>query len=110
PLGHHPLELRVLGFEFPKPLHVGRIQLAKPLAPAIQRLLADLVFAGDLGHRRPVRLPQDRDHLFFSESALSHGLLASGARAILSTYPCAENSGHVTPTAGHATGDPAETP
>src|SRR5690606_40645854 len=59
-------------------LHVGRVQLAKPLAPAIQRLFADLVPAGDLGHRCPVRLAQDRHHLFFGKSALSHGLLASG--------------------------------
>src|SRR5690606_22637264 len=77
-LGHHALELRVLGFKLPQPLHVRRVQLAEALAPAVQRLFADLVLAGDLGHRYAVGLPQDRHHLFFGESALSHGLLASG--------------------------------
>src|SRR5690606_19428280 len=59
PLGHHPLELRVLGFQLSQPLHVGRVQIAKPLAPAIERLLADLVLARDLGHRCPICLAQD---------------------------------------------------
>src|SRR5690606_3364382 len=78
PLGPHPLELRILGFELPKPLHVGRIQLAEALAPAVQGLLVDLVLAGDLGHRGTVCLSQVRDHLFFGESALSVVLLTSG--------------------------------
>jgi hypothetical protein len=45
------------------------------------------VLARGLSNRSSVSLPQDRDNLFFTESALSHGLLACAARAILSTYP-----------------------
>ena len=60
--------------------------------PPIEALTGDLlprlarVVARGLGHLSSVGLRQDRDLLFFTESALSHELPASAARAILSTY------------------------
>uniref|UniRef100_UPI0037841EF3 VOC family protein n=1 Tax=Rudaea sp. TaxID=2136325 RepID=UPI0037841EF3 len=47
--------------------------------------------------RRLVRLAQNLDHLFFSESCLPHRLLASLAGAIFSTFSRSENrrAGHI---------------
>src|SRR5690606_21974128 len=56
-------------------LDVGRFQLAEPLAPHVQGLLADAVLLGHLRDRRLVGLAQALDHLLFGESGLSHGLL-----------------------------------
>jgi hypothetical protein len=54
---------------------VSHFKLAEVLAPGIDRGLADLVLLGRLGHRGAVCLAQDRHHLLFRESTLSHGLL-----------------------------------
>ncbi len=86
-LGQHPLQTCVLGLKAARLLHIAGFEHAKLLSPDVDRLLTDLVLARSLGDRSAVGLPQNRDHLLFTESALSHGLLASAARAILSTYP-----------------------
>jgi hypothetical protein len=54
------------------------LQDSEPLAPDVGRLLADLVLARRVGDRTSVGLAQDRNHLLFGESTLSHGLLARG--------------------------------
>jgi len=49
---------------------------AKPL----YRLLANLIFPGDLGDRTAIGFPQDRNHLLFGKTAFLHGLpLGAGA-------------------------------
>ena len=53
---------------------------AEMLPPAVDRLRADAVLLGHLGHRLLVGLAEDRDHLLFGESRLLHGSLA-GPRA-----------------------------
>ena len=70
------------------PLLVQTLIATPPIEALIGALLPRLprVIACGLGHLSSVGLPQDRDLLFFTESALSHGLPASAARAILSTY------------------------
>ena len=83
PFGDHALELGVLGLEFAKPLDVRGLHLAELRAPTVQRLFADLVLARYLGDRSTVGLAQYRNHLFFGEPALSHGLLAgSGGHSL----------------------------
>lgn len=46
-------------------------------AANVDALLADRVLLRDLGHRTLVRLTQDRDHLRFCKSTLSHDFLSS---------------------------------
>jgi hypothetical protein len=82
----HALQTSVFGLKAAQFLHVAGFEHAKLLSPNVDRLLTDLVLARGLSNLPSVGLPQDRDHLLFAESALSHGLLASKARAILSTY------------------------
>ncbi len=62
--------------EFAKPLDVGGVHCTELLPPAVDGLFGDLVLARHLGHGGSVGLAQDRDHLLFGESTLSHGLLA----------------------------------
>src|SRR5262249_38931676 len=85
-LGNELLELGVLGFELAKALNVGRIQLPESLAPGVDGLLADLVLLRNLGHWTAISFPQNRDHLFFGETALLHRLPFWAAGTILSTY------------------------
>ena len=59
-----------------QPPHFGVVHRAELLAPGVDGLLADLVLARDLCDRRAIGLAKHRDHLFFGESTLSHGLLA----------------------------------
>src|SRR5471032_175429 len=75
-LGQELLQPGVLAFERTQTLDVLRREFAEVLAPGVDRLLADLVLLGSLGDRRPVCLAQRRNHLFFRESTLPHGLLA----------------------------------
>jgi len=86
-LGQHPLQTCVLGLKAAQFLHIAGFKHAKLLSPDVDRLLTDLVLARGVGNRSAVGLPQDRDHSLFTESALSHVLLASAVRAILSTHP-----------------------
>lgn len=76
--GEHPLEPCDLGFQGPQALDVAGLQDSELLAQDVDRLLADLVLARRVGDRTAVGFAQDRNHLFFSESTLSHGLLAKG--------------------------------
>src|SRR5690606_27636631 len=99
-LSDHALELRVLGFQGTKTFDVGRVERTELLAPDVDRLLADLVLARDLSDRTRIGLAQDLHHLFFGEPALLHGLLATGAEAILSSYRWLEKPGQVTPPDG----------
>jgi hypothetical protein len=85
-LGQHALQACVLCLKATQFLDITGFEYAELLAPDVDRLLTDLVLARGLSNLPSVGLPQDRDHLLFAESALSHGLLASKARAILSTY------------------------
>ncbi len=56
----------VLLLELPQPLHVHGLELAEPLAPGVDRLVADAVPLRDLRHRAPIRLAQDLHHLLFA--------------------------------------------
>src|SRR6185437_5712415 len=98
PLGDHALELGVLGFQLAQSLHVGGLEFAEPSAPPVNRLLADLMFPGDLINRALIGFAQDQDHLFFGKSNLLHQLLACRAGAIVSSYDWAEKPGQVIPT------------
>src|SRR5262249_47447149 len=90
-LGEQLLQSRVLLLQRAQLLHVGCFQFAVPLAPHVQRLLADPVLLGDLRDRRLIRLAQDLDHLVLGESCLPHTLLALLAGAIFSTFNWSEN-------------------
>ncbi len=68
------LELGVLRLQRLQALHVGWLQAPEVLTPAVDRLLANPVLLGRLGHRGPVGLAQNRDHLLVGASALSHRL------------------------------------
>src|SRR6185312_10667609 len=78
PLRQQLLQLAILGGERLQLLHFRRLQLPEVLAPDVDRLLADPVLLGDLGHRRTVGLTQDRHHLLVGKSALSHRLFLLG--------------------------------
>lgn len=59
--GDHVLELGILGFQGTKTLDLGRVEGNEFLAPDIDRLLAELVLARDLGDRtRPRHGPSGR--------------------------------------------------
>ena len=87
----HPLKFGALRLNLPQLFHIGRTHLTELLAPSVQSLLADLELAGGFHHRRPVRLPKYRAHLFAHKSALSHGHLAS-ARGPFSQFSLARKS------------------
>lgn len=53
-----------------------RLQAPEMLTPALDRLLADFVFLGCLGHRDLVGLARDRNHPLVRKTALPHRLLA----------------------------------
>ena len=72
PLRNQLLELRVLLLELTQPLHIDCFQLAKALAPGVDRDIADTVLLGHLRYRRLVRLAQDLAHLLFAKPALPH--------------------------------------
>jgi hypothetical protein len=74
PLRHEFFELRVFDFQGAQPFDIGWLQFPKSLAPSVYRLLAQLVLLRDLGDRTAIGFPQNRDHLFFGETALLHRL------------------------------------
>ena len=67
PVGDHLLQPAVLLLELPQALHIGGLQRAEVLPPAVDRLGADPVLLCDLRHRPLVGLPEDRHHLLFGE-------------------------------------------
>ena len=82
-LAQHSLQKCVLGIKHAKTFSVVSIEHAKLLSLDVDHLFAGLALTRGLGPRSLVGLPKDCDHLFLTESALSHGFLASGERALL---------------------------
>src|SRR5690606_8759112 len=75
PLRNELLQLRVLLLEMSEPFYVRGLELAEPLTPLVDRLVADPVLLGHFGDWCRVGLPQDLYHLLFGESGLLHGFL-----------------------------------
>src|SRR5690606_18205703 len=75
-LGQQLLESGVLQLQRLQALDVVGLHLPEVLAPGVDGCIADLVLLGSLGHAGAVCLTQHGNHLLFSESTLSHGLLA----------------------------------
>ena len=71
-LGHQPLEPGVLRFKILQPPGVRHVHPAEAIAPAEERLLADVVLlAQHLDRRRArFRFAQDRDDLLIGETLL----------------------------------------
>src|SRR5215469_1883704 len=90
-LGDQLLQPRILCLKLPQPTHVVRLQAPEPLAPGVDRLLANPVPLGDRRHRLAIRLPDDRDHLLFRETCFAHCSLRIGSQSL--TYPTARNPG-----------------
>jgi hypothetical protein len=86
-LGQHSHQPCVLELQLAKKIDIVGIERAVLLLLDANRLLAEHVIARGIRHRSSVSLPQHRDHLLFTKSALPHRPLAFGARPILSTYP-----------------------
>jgi len=76
------LQPRVLLFELLQAANVVRLKAAKPLLPGVHRLLADPVAPRHRRHRIAIRLPDDRDHLFFREPRFAHRSLQSGSQSL----------------------------
>src|SRR4029453_13448190 len=81
-LGVHPLELRVLSLQLPRPLQLVDRRPCVLRPPMEVGCLADIVLLQDLGNRDP-RLSLDADDQALGEPRLSHGHLLGPGKSTL---------------------------
>lgn len=72
----------VLGLELAQTPHILRPQRAEPLAPRVDRLLANPVSLGHLRDRVPIRLADNPHHLLVREPRLPHRSLHPGSQSL----------------------------
>src|SRR5262249_16180961 len=77
-VGDDLLELAILLAQLAQLADLGRAEIAEPLLPSVERLLADPVLPAELDHEHTgVALAQDVDHLLGRELARSHRPVSS---------------------------------